>query len=229
MAEEAGGENPGPVVTGTAQLPPRPRPPVKTVAFIYGLKAPGSEEVRYVGKTDNLRKRLRQHVRSARVGSRTWCHKWVRTLLAQGSLPEIFVLEEVTRVNWEGRERHWIQALTPTCSLTNLAPGGRASMAMKGKHHTEEARRKISLGNQGRVCPEQTRVAVGISSRARRGVPRKPRPDLAERNRQRIWTDQSRMLISTSRKGKSISSEHRARLLAGHMKWREQCKDGDAL
>ena len=197
------------------------------MVFIYGLRIPGTTEIRYVGKTATPQRRLGQHIRSARVCPKTKCHKWLRALLLRGLRPEMVILETTDREHWEAREEHWIQALRSGHRLMNLAPGGLASMAMLGKHHSAEARQRISAGNRGKGCSERTRLAVGAASHARRGLPRKPRPDLAERNRQRVWTDESRMLISTSRTGKSISREHRARLLEGHRKWREQRKDGD--
>jgi hypothetical protein len=62
--------------------------------YIYALCEPETGEVRYIGKTDDPRRRHRKHVNSARSGDRTRQCAWIRDLLARGQRPEMRILRE---------------------------------------------------------------------------------------------------------------------------------------
>ena len=110
--------------------------------MIYGLCEPGTNLVRYVGKTINLAERLRTHsmeLRNKRLKTRKV--NWLRSL--DGTAPEVVVLEESSFDNWEDAERRWISDLRQHgYDLTNFAEGGQTSPT-EGKHHTEETKEKL--------------------------------------------------------------------------------------
>jgi hypothetical protein len=93
--------------------------------FIYGLVCPLAEAIRYIGKTNNLRMRLRGHVNDARAGKyRHHTANWIRGLDALGLSPSIVLLEEVAG-DWGEAERRWIaKGRSEGWPLTNSTTGG---------------------------------------------------------------------------------------------------------
>ena len=63
--------------------------------FIYSLTDPITNQIRYVGKTVNLEQRLYNHINHAKTMKykRHVCY-WINSLLKQGKLPIMNVLEE---------------------------------------------------------------------------------------------------------------------------------------
>lgn len=55
----------------------------KTV-FIYALREVGTDEYRYVGKSNKPKKRLYHHIRNS-VKLKTYKHKWIQSVLKKGS------------------------------------------------------------------------------------------------------------------------------------------------
>lgn len=91
--------------------------------YIYALRDPRTEEVRYIGKSNNPRKRLSQHLRGDKINR----HKdsWIRELRREHLSPELVILEETTPERWEQRERYWIKkGLEMGWPLTNISEGG---------------------------------------------------------------------------------------------------------
>ena len=94
--------------------------------FIYGLLDPQTDRVYYVGKTDNLVKRLAAHITRA-CSPRTYrvrLSQWILALLSAGVRPKIKVLEEVDQARWQVAERAWIARLRESEPLLNISPGG---------------------------------------------------------------------------------------------------------
>lgn len=65
----------------------------KTV-YIYIILNPITNEVRYVGKTTNIKRRLYQHLHTK---LNSYCSKWIFSLLKQNIIPEGIITED-----------HWI-------------------------------------------------------------------------------------------------------------------------
>jgi hypothetical protein len=68
--------------------------------FIYALIDPRNGMLRYVGKANDPKKRLRKHLREAAIFPR--CHRncWLKGLLDAGQKPDLFLVEEVPEVDW---------------------------------------------------------------------------------------------------------------------------------
>ena len=63
--------------------------------IIYSLTCPISGEVKYIGKADDVKRRLRQHVyQSKKSDGRK--SVWIRELLSEGLKPIMGVLDEVS-------------------------------------------------------------------------------------------------------------------------------------
>lgn len=108
---------------------------------IYVLRDPHSNTIRYVGKTiETLKRRLANHVASAKRGNKTHCAAWIRRLLSIGGAPVIELIEECGEA-WPDREKHWIQVYGSLGSLTNHALGGQG---VPGVKRSASAVRKIA-------------------------------------------------------------------------------------
>jgi hypothetical protein len=107
------------------------QPQSDNTIFIYGLVDPQTGFVRYVGKTNNTRFRLNNHLAKDRLLADTPKVKWIESLLAQGVKPQIVILEEVIQSAWEEAEKRWIafyQSKHDYPELTNSTSGGGGGM-----------------------------------------------------------------------------------------------------
>lgn len=113
--------------------------------FIYSLTCPISGEVKYIGKADDVKRRLRQHVyQSKKSDGRK--NVWIRELLSEGLKPIMGVLDEVSYDDWGYWEDYWInQSKIWGFDLLNKMGGGHGY----GKHHPETIE-KISKSQSGK-------------------------------------------------------------------------------
>lgn len=97
------------------------------MTIIYLLKCPITGDVRYIGKADDLAKRLRRHLREAANDRAQYYRvRWIRTLTAAGMQPLIESLFMVpTNAEWQCFERFFIaSAKAFGFALTNATSGG---------------------------------------------------------------------------------------------------------
>lgn len=92
--------------------------------FIYALKEPDTGEIRYIGKTNDPKRRFPEHVRNANK-RRNYCERWIFSLREAGQKP---ILEIVDEAPYEFRnpiEAAYIQFFREQgCELVNGTPGG---------------------------------------------------------------------------------------------------------
>jgi group I intron endonuclease len=134
---------------------------------IYALIDPRTDEIRYVGKTNQkLQSRLTTH-----MNENSSCHRvhWLNQLKALGMRPKITVLENVPEDKaWQESERFWIKHLRlQGVNLTNNTSGGdgvcdlppetreRMRQVWLGRKHSEETRARMSVVNSGRKHSEE--------------------------------------------------------------------------
>lgn len=145
--------------------------------YIYGLIDPRTNEVRYVGKTFSIERRVKEHTSEHSLKYRTRKNNWLKELLRAGFSPEVTILEECGE-DWEDRERYWI---TQFPNLTNGTEGGigskghevsdevRGTMAERnrkvwtGRKHSEEAKAKMAAAKLGKKLPEEVRKKMSES------------------------------------------------------------------
>jgi len=125
-------------------------------AVIYGLADPRTNEVRYVGKTTDPRRRLYHHIYLAPVGT-THRDRWIVQLLAEGVKPTLMVLETVGGESWQVREREWIASLP---RLTNISAGGDGVDAPR----TPEWCARIGAAHKGKVVSAKARERIRAAS-----------------------------------------------------------------
>lgn len=90
--------------------------------FIYGLKCPSTEQVRYIGMTCNLKSRYSRHITESKG-----YHKnlWIAKLKRDGLKPEMVIIDEVDFCDWEEAEKKYILLFKSFgADLTNKTVGG---------------------------------------------------------------------------------------------------------
>jgi len=95
--------------------------------YIYGLRCPLTDAIRYVGKSGDPEKRRHSHVgEAARREKNHHTARWLRKILALELLPGIVVLEKVASgTRWQDAERRWIAyGRAEGWPLTNSTAGG---------------------------------------------------------------------------------------------------------
>lgn len=108
--------------------------------FIYALKDPRTDKIRYVGKSDHPTKRLSAHRYRGKQPTHKSC--WIRGLAMEGLKPNLEVLDEVPKTQWELWEREYIRLFRALgFKLVNLSDGGGGPINVVP---SEESCRKIS-------------------------------------------------------------------------------------
>ena len=65
--------------------------------YIYTLSHPITNEVRYVGKTINIKRRYKQHLYDKRTSHKS---SWVQSLIKEKLKPTLTIIETCTPDNW---------------------------------------------------------------------------------------------------------------------------------
>ncbi len=114
---------------------------------IYILKDPNTNEIRYVGKTINIKRRYYQHTnKKFQEKTKTYVANWILSLLKNGQKPIIESIEQC--LDWEEKEVYWISYYKNLgCNLCNLAEGGKGC---SGYRKTEEQKKKHSEAFKGK-------------------------------------------------------------------------------
>jgi hypothetical protein len=111
--------------------------------YIYCLK--DGNDIRYVGKTTNLKRRLSAHISEAkRLKGRRYVLNWIFNMLSNNKKPIIHCIEECDENSWQEREKYWIsyyRNLIP--NLCNNSDGGLGGSG--SKNYTENELNKIRM------------------------------------------------------------------------------------
>ena len=191
------------------------------ITQIYGLMDPITNELRYVGKTQNsVEGRLKSHCSPKELN----LHKrnWIQKLLRSGHTPEIVVLETV-KDNGDEAEVFWIAYMKFLgCRLSNITSGG------DGRPHSNETKLKIFRAQKGRPESAEHKAKISVTKRQyyanggispTKGIPRteeqKRKQSLAMTGRKNgPHSEETRRKIAASKLGKPRSPETRAKLSA---------------
>jgi len=104
---------------------------MKGKVYIYALKDPIHNSIRYIGQTTRPAFRLTNHL-SDKSGSKKCI--WISSLKADGLLPILDILEECSRAEANAREIFHIQSWRDAGHLLlNKTPGGGVSPLKDGK------------------------------------------------------------------------------------------------
>lgn len=118
--------------------------------YIYTLKDPISNDIRYIGKTTNPKDRLNAHITRSK-NNKYHSARWVKSVLNKGLRPVLEVIEECTENNWVEREKHWIAYYRELFDLTNILDGGEggATFGRLGKPWTKEQHAANKIARTG--------------------------------------------------------------------------------
>jgi hypothetical protein len=104
------------------------------VTYIYGLYEIGKEdEIRYIGKSDCLKKRLRDHKYDKRITS--YKSSWVKSVLSKGGDIGIKSIAVVDNRIWKEREMFYITEYSKNHKLVNLTTGGNGASLKYSKSY----------------------------------------------------------------------------------------------
>lgn len=94
--------------------------------FIYTLICPETDIVRYIGKSNNPKRRYHAHMR---IDKTACSHKinWVQSLLKRGLKPKLEIIKKVPMDEWKEWERYYINIYRDKGKLTNCKDGGEGS------------------------------------------------------------------------------------------------------
>lgn len=93
--------------------------------YIYTLSDPITGNIRYIGKTNNLRYRIGRHVFDSIKDTKTHKRAWIKSLLDKGLKPNIEILDIVLKSEWEFWEKFYINLFKIWgFNLLNLSEGG---------------------------------------------------------------------------------------------------------
>lgn len=196
--------------------------------FIYGLFDPRTNELRYIGKSNNPKRRLQEHLICARYkkGHNKYLYAWMGNLLSCNLEPSLQILEEVPIENWQQFEIAYINKYRDLgFRLTNITNGGdggygfflteeqelkrqeAVKKANTGKKATEEKRLKMSLSHKGQRPSEETRKKLSESQKGKntwskgRKMSQETIEKISASNRGKKMSDEFKRKMSESRKG----------------------------
>lgn len=116
--------------------------------YIYILQDPRNNLVKYVGKSNNPRRRYTSHLVYT-PKNKSHCHRWIQSLKKKGLKPIMTVIDEITG-DWEWLEQYWIEQFKHWgFNLVNLTVGGEGVVGYIHKKETiEKLSEKITC-----ICP----------------------------------------------------------------------------
>ena len=123
------------------------------LVYIYGLVEKEKNVLRYIGKTTNLKRRLKRHI-SERFLHNSYKDRWIRKLVDTNKTIDVIILDEVPKTDWQYWEKFYISYYKYIgCQLTNGTNGGDQPPSTKGRKHTEESKLKMSKTKKGKPIP----------------------------------------------------------------------------
>lgn len=178
---------------------------------IYGLFDPTTHEIRYVGKTCNLAKRLHGH----RSGDRRRAHRhlmrWLASCLERGGL-DVEVLQEcVSAAELNEAETFWIGYWRYVgANLLNRTNGGDGT---PGLQVSEDTRRRMSDWQRGRSLSEEHRRNIALGQLGNKRGPETGEKIRAKRKGQ-PWPEEAKAKVRALHATPEYKAKARAAALA---------------
>jgi hypothetical protein len=172
--------------------------------FIYALKDPRDERIRYVGWTSNPKARLRTHRHDAQRGKYHRAN-WLRSLYSIGLEPQLQILEEGTEPRgWHAAERKWIASFRDQgFDLVNLSDGGEGN---PGHKPSKEAVERRAAKQRGRKATPEHKAAISAALKGR-DLGNEWRRKLSESAKGRRYSDEVYAKAAAKRRGQKRSEE----------------------
>lgn len=177
--------------------------------YIYALKDPTTGNIRYVGWSYNVARRLYGHLN--RAGSERKTHKdlWLLKLIGSGSKPTVEVLE-TGNGDWQSAERRWIAYYRSVgADLTNSTDGGEGVPG--ASENTRKKMREAGIRRNAAKTAEELKQWSQTIHAARGPVSEETKAKISRANGGRTHTDEAKARISAARKA-ATTEETRQKL-----------------
>lgn len=199
------------------------------MTYIYALVDPRTQQCRYVGKADDPVRRLQRHLQKKRLQDRTHKATWLRSVVAAGFWPELFILEAVPKHGWAQAEKFWIAYLRMVgAELTNGTHGGDGG-SFKGEKNPMHGRKGALHPCYGKP---RTKEVIERIRAAQKGKKRNIKPEVAEKLRAmakartgeknpffgKKHSEETRLAWSKKRLGTKLTQYQKDRLSVGREK-----------
>lgn len=182
---------------------------------IYGLFDPRNLQIRYIGKTANTKKRLRDHINApCNMGMK----RWFSELKLDGLRPGLCVIEWCN--NWKYAEKFWISEFRLLDNgLLNVREGAnegvyskevgaKISSAKKGARFTEEHKAKLRAAKVGRSLTEEHKEKIRASGIGR-VQSEETRAKISRSHLGKTASEETKSKMRERRKGRKLSASHR--------------------
>lgn len=196
--------------------------------YIYGLKNIGSNEFKYIGKTTRLTSRLKEHLKEKPRKFSYHKLNWIKESNRFGSEIVLDVLEITDEINWQDREKFYIEYYRNLGhNLTNLLDGGISPNMLKYTLTYDE----------GKEIVKKMGILTTLEWRNKAKTKELPstipkRPDLYYIDNGWIsWSDWLGVEIVSNKNKKFISYDNAREIvhllnIKSNNEWREICKNG---
>ena len=166
----------------------------------------------YIGQTDNLDRRDREHTFYGHKSMPIDCaiQKYGRSNF---DLSTITIIDTEDQANQE--EVYWIAEMRRILgrdNVYNLADGGAGS---RGREISEETRRKISIANTGKKRTEESKKKQSLATIGRKLSPEHIK-NVSEALQGHEVSDETKQKISKSHQGKTLTEETKQKISKGN-------------
>lgn len=119
--------------------------------YIYGLKCPEKNIIRYIGKSKKPKSRYSSHLSHTKAKRYDNIHlyRWIAKLLRNNLKPELVILDTCSNHNWKDREKAWISKIGLD-NLLNMNEGGIEPPDCTGRVWSEEHKKLFSEQRKGK-------------------------------------------------------------------------------
>lgn len=122
------------------------------IVYIYTLSDPTTNEIRYIGQTNDMKERLRNHLSECNLQDTTKKNNWIVSLYQKGVVPLMELLDIGNSNNINDLEKYWIsQFKNWGFKLTNGTEGG-DGFNWSGKKHRKDSVMKMRINHPLRKC-----------------------------------------------------------------------------
>lgn len=151
--------------------------------IIYALIDPNTDQIRYIGKTSNLSRRLITHHSPSSIKTNTHKNNWLRSLISNGQKAKCMIIQTYnTKEELIWAEKIWIANYRIlNCNLVNATNGGEGGKTssrsgsnnpMFGRRHSKETKNKMRTAAYKRdltISPEKQKVMQAAIKRWNKG------------------------------------------------------------
>jgi len=179
--------------------------------YIYTLS--DKTGIRYVGKSNNPKKRYLSHITDTR--NDTYKNNWIKSLQKKKLLPILEILDIVSLDEWQFWEKYWIaQCKIWGFKLTNSTVGGDGIGFGKpyvGRKLSEETKKKLSIANTGKKLSKETKEKIRKTSLGRKHTD-EAKYKCSLINKGKKLTDEHKEKLSKAKIGKKLTEEHKKKI-----------------